>query len=61
METYSHNYHLAKEQYAKWGDALVPAIIVHNLQDAENSMVETIKRLETVLAKVYKKDIDLVE
>jgi hypothetical protein len=57
LETYSRNYHLAREQYAKWGDALVPPIIVNNLADAENSMMDTIKRLETVLAKVYKKDI----
>lgn len=57
LETYSRNYHLAKEQYAKWGDALVPPIIVNNLTSAENSMVETIQRLETVLSKVYKKDI----
>jgi hypothetical protein len=57
LETYSRNYHLAKEQYAKWGDALVPPIIVHNLTSAENSMVETIQKLETVLSKVYKKDI----
>jgi hypothetical protein len=61
METYSQNYHLAREQYAKWGDALVPPIVLHNLQDAENSMVETIKQLETVLAKVYKKDINLIK
>jgi hypothetical protein len=58
LETYSRNYHLAKEQYAKWGDALVPPIIMHNLTDAENSMMETIGRLETVLSKVYKKDIN---
>ncbi len=57
LETYSRNYHLAKEQYAKWGDALVPPIIMHNMLDAENSMIETIARLETVLSKVYKKDI----
>jgi len=57
LETYSRNYHLAKEQYAKWGDALVPPIIVHNMTHAEDSMTETIGRLETVLSKVYKKDI----
>jgi hypothetical protein len=57
LETYSRNYHLAKEQYAKWGDALVPPIIVHNMTSAENSIVETLGRLETVLSKVYKKDI----
>jgi hypothetical protein len=57
LETYSRNYHLAKEQYAKWGDALVPPIIMHNMTEAENSMIETLGRLETVLSKVYKKDI----
>ena len=57
LETYSRNYHLAKEQYAKWGSALVPPIIMHYMTDAENSMIETIGRLETVLSKVYKKDI----
>jgi hypothetical protein len=61
LETYSRNYHLAKEQYAKWGDALVPPIIVHNMQEAENSMIETIKQLETILSKVYKKDINLIQ
>ncbi|HKG55160.1 MAG TPA: hypothetical protein VKB04_12935 [Anaerolineales bacterium] len=57
LETYSRNYHIASEQYAKWGSALVPPIIVHNMTEAENSMIDTIKRLETVLSKVYKKDI----
>ncbi len=57
LETYSRNYHLTKEQYAKWGSALVPPIIVHNMTEAENSMLDTIQRLETVLSKVYKKDI----
>ena len=57
LETYSRNYHLASEQYAKWGSALVPPIIVHNMTEAENSMIETLKQLETVLSKVYKKDI----
>ena len=58
LETHSRNYHLAGEQYAKWGSALVPPIIMHNLTDAENSMAETIKKLEIVLSKVYKKDIN---
>ena len=57
LETYSRNYQLAKEQYAKWGSALVPAIIVNNLSEAENSVFETIKQLEVVLSKVYEKDI----
>lgn len=57
LETYSRNYHLASEQYAKWGNALVPPIILHNMTEAENSMVETLKKLEDVLSKVYEKDI----
>jgi hypothetical protein len=57
LETYSRNYHLASEQYAKWGDALVPPIIVHNMTAAENSLAETLKKLEDVLSKVYKKDL----
>ena len=61
LETYSHNYHLASEQYAKWGSALVPPIILHNMTEAENSMLETIKKLESVLSKVYKKEINPVK
>ena len=61
LETYSRNYHLAQEQYAKWGSALVPPIILHNLTEAENSMIGTIKQLEAVLSKVYKKDIQTIE
>lgn len=57
LETYSRNYHLAREQYAKWGSALVPPIIVHNMVEAENSVKDTLKRLEDVLSKVYNKDI----
>ncbi len=61
LETYSKNYYLAREQYAKWGDALVPSIIVHNLQDAENSMIETTRKLESVLSKIYKKEINPIQ
>jgi hypothetical protein len=60
LETYSRNYQLAREQYAKWGSALVPPIVVSNMNEAENSTLETIKQLETVLSKVYKKEIHLV-
>ena len=38
-----------------------PPIIVHNLRDAEKSMIETIKRLEAVLSKVYKKEIPPIQ
>ena len=61
LETYSRNYHLAKEQYAKWGSALVPPIVAHNLSEAEDAMIETSKQLEAVLSKVYNKDIQVVK
>ncbi len=57
LETYSRNYQLSKEQYAKWGSALVPPIIASNLNEAENSMLETLRKLEETLSKVYEKDI----
>lgn len=57
LEIHTRNYHLAKEQYAKWGSALVPPIILHNMTEAENASLATIKQLEAVLSKVYKKDI----
>ena len=57
LETYSRNYQLAREQYAKWGSALVPPIIVNNLNEAEDSVLETVRKLEAVLSKVYEKEI----
>lgn len=60
LETYSRNYHITSEQYAKWGSALVPPIIVHNMTEAENAVVETLKQLEAVLSKIYKKDIKAI-
>jgi hypothetical protein len=59
LETYSRNYYLSKEQYAKWGSALVPPIILSNMTEAENAMLATIKQLETTLSAVYKKDIQI--
>lgn len=57
LETHSRNYHIASEQYAKWGSALVPPIVLHNMSEAENAIIETIHKLEKVLSKVYEKEI----
>lgn len=57
LETHSRNYQIAREQYAKWGSALVPPIIVHNMTEAENAVADTLGKLEVVLSRVYKKDI----
>ena len=56
LDTYSSNYRLAKEQYSKWGSALVPPIIVNNMVEAENAVIETTGKLELLLSKIYKKE-----
>jgi hypothetical protein len=61
LEIHSRNYHVAREQYAKWGSALVPPIIVNNMSEAEASMLETTRQLETILSKIYKKDINPIK
>ncbi len=61
LQTYSQNYQIAKEQYAKWGSALVPPIVVHNMTEAEDAMIETVKQLEALLSKVYQKNIQVVK
>jgi hypothetical protein len=56
LDTYSNNYRLAREQYSKWGSALVPPIIVNNMTEAENAVIETTGKLEILLSKIYKKE-----
>lgn len=56
LETYSNNYRLAREQYAKWGAALVPPIIMNNMVEAENAVIATTTRLELLLSKIYNKE-----
>ena len=56
LETFSRNYQLAREQYAKWGAALVPPIIMNNMAEAENAVIETTTKLELLLSKIYKKE-----
>ncbi|NJC98873.1 MAG: hypothetical protein C3F07_16895 [Anaerolineales bacterium] len=57
LETYSSNYRIAREQYAKWGSALVPPIVVNNMVEAENAVIETTQKLQNLLSKIYNKDL----
>jgi hypothetical protein len=57
LEIYTKNYHLAEEQYAKWGSTLVPPIIIHNLTEAENEIAATTKELQATLSRVYGKNV----
>jgi hypothetical protein len=61
LDIYTKNYYLAKEEYAKWGSALVPPIIVHNLTEAEDNIAATTKELEDILSKSYEKVLVLPE
>jgi len=61
MEIYTRNYHLAREQYAKWGSALVPQVILHNLEEAEGAIADTTRKLQALLVKVYGKPIFVPE
>jgi len=59
LETYAKNYYLAKEKYAKWTSALVPPIVLHELEEAEENLIRTINELQEILAKVYGKKFEL--
>jgi hypothetical protein len=61
LKIHTQNYYLAKEQYGKWGSALVPPIIVNNLSEAENAVATTIKELEDEMSKIYGKKIVVPE
>jgi hypothetical protein len=54
LEIQARNYYLAKEQHARWGSAMVPPVIVSNLEEAENSVSETAARLNTIIADLYR-------
>lgn len=61
LEIHTRNFHLAREQYAKWGSAMVPPIIVNNLEEAEDAVAETMKELKDVLSRVYGQEITTSE
>jgi hypothetical protein len=61
LEIYTKNYHLAKEEYAKWGSALVPPIIVHSLAEAEDGVAVTMEQLQVALSKAYGKQVVVPE
>jgi len=59
LEIYTHNYQLAKSQEAKWGSALVPQIITHNLVESGDNIERSIRELKDMLAKIYGKNFVL--
>lgn len=61
LETHTKNYYILKEQYAKWGSALVPPVILLQLEEKEKSILETRKQLENVLSKVYERDLPPIQ
>jgi hypothetical protein len=61
LETYTVNYHLFREQYAKFGSAFVPPIVIHGLTEAEDKIAETTRDLQSVLTTVYGKKVTTSE
>ena len=57
LEIQTRNYRLASEQYAKWGSTLVPPGIVHNLEESEDAIEDTMRKLQDSLNKLYGKTI----
>lgn len=58
-EIHSRSYRLAKEQYAKWGSALVPPIVLNNLEEAEDAVADTMTKLRAALSAVASENISL--
>jgi hypothetical protein len=56
IEIQMRSYWLLKEQYARWGSALVPQIISGSLIEAEESVVETAAQLEAILTELIQKE-----
>jgi hypothetical protein len=50
FELYKRNYRNAKEKAAMWGATLVPPIILHEIEDAEDNLVVVIKQLREAVA-----------
>ncbi len=61
LEVHTRNYYITREQYAKWGSALVPPVIVHNLNEAEDEVAHTTRKLQDVLSSVYGKKVVIPE
>ncbi len=57
LEIHTSNYNLAKSQYAMWGRALVPSIVVNNLTEAEDEVAKTTQKLQDILSKAYGKKV----
>lgn len=56
---YTQNYRLTKEQYAAWGSAMVPPIIVYQLKEAEDNFSRVNVQLKSLVEKVLNRHIDI--
>lgn len=61
LEKHTSNYYTLKEQYAEFGSIMAPPHILSQMKEKENLIIETKKRLEDILSKVYKKDIHSIK
>ena len=58
-DIYYKNYSLAMEKRAKWGSALMPPIVMHELSESEEKLAETVHALKICIEYVTEKEFDL--
>jgi len=61
LEKHTQNYYTLKEQFAEFGSAYAPPHIMSQMREREDFIIETRKRLESVLSKIYKIDLSLTK
>lgn len=57
LEIHTANYRRAQKKYAIWGDALVPPIIEHTLEEEASAIAVNYGKLHATLNKIYGKTI----
>lgn len=61
LETYSQNYYLAREKYARFGRDHVPQVVVHQITEAEDEITSISKDLRDTLSQIYGKKVHIPE
>jgi hypothetical protein len=61
LEIHTANYHLAREQHAKFTSLYAPPVVIHTLTEAENQIVEVTRELQSVLSTIYRRPVTTPE
>ena len=58
LDIHYGNYRLLSKQYAQWGEALAPLVIVNSLENEEKKITEITEELKKLLVVIYKKELE---